>query len=101
MTQENLTFKMTVPDQHPCFADHFPGDPLVPGALLLQWVADELSQRYPMIQIGGVSRFKFLAPVRPETQLLVECQWGERDLTIKLSTQQDVVGQGKLMVRPA
>lgn len=51
---------LQVPDNHPTAAGHFPGHPIVPGALLLDEVARHLA---------GPGRLtfravKFLAPVR-------------------------------------
>ncbi len=40
------------------YPGHFPGDPIVPGAALLEAVAAELGLR-------GVERLRFLAVVRP------------------------------------
>ncbi|WP_028876776.1 3-hydroxyacyl-ACP dehydratase FabZ family protein [Teredinibacter turnerae] len=57
--------------EHPCFAGHFPGNPLVPGALLLSWVA-----AYFQVASGGelvaIRNAKFLRPVRPGDQLTYE-----------------------------
>ena len=42
MNSTNPEFTLLIPAEHPCYAGHFPGDPLVPGALLAQWVAETL-----------------------------------------------------------
>ena len=51
---------------HPCGAGHFPGNPIIPGALLLNEVliciADNLALDNPMWQIKSA---KFPQPVRP------------------------------------
>ena len=52
------------------FAGHFPGDPLVPGAKLIELILEALSQAgvitgYPIT----VPVAKFLSPVRPGDEL--------------------------------
>lgn len=52
--------------EHPAFAGHFPGDPMVPGALLLDAALAALAKRcgvpYEALQVRSA---KFLTPVRP------------------------------------
>jgi acyl-CoA synthetase (AMP-forming)/AMP-acid ligase II len=58
---------------HPAFAGHFPGQPLLPGAALLALVLDALPQRPALhARLGRTPRIdnaKFLAPVRPGARL--------------------------------
>ena len=46
---------------------HFPGDPVVPGAVLLEWVVDELAARG--IVVTRIERVRFLNVVRPGDEL--------------------------------
>lgn len=56
--------ELTIPDEHKCFPDHFPGAPLVPGALLLKWILKSLSENQA-VQVQYIKQVKFLAPVKP------------------------------------
>jgi acyl-CoA synthetase (AMP-forming)/AMP-acid ligase II len=65
-----------VPQEHPAFAGHFPGQPLLPGALLLSEVLEAirgvpaLSARLGAQPTLGAA--KFLAPVRPGSVLVID-----------------------------
>lgn len=57
---------VTYPEDHPAFAGHFPGAPVVPGVLLVDElvlaISTDLHLPYEALQIRAV---KFLSPVRP------------------------------------
>ncbi len=66
------TFDMCISAQHPALAGHFPGNPVVPGAMLLSLLMQALAQAPglfarlgPSPQVIHISQVKFLAPVRP------------------------------------
>lgn len=64
MSDADLSF----PASHPAFAGHFPGAPMVPGALLIAAALDALG-------LGGagtvIASAKFLRPVAPDAQVAV------------------------------
>ena len=59
---------------HPTAAGHFPGDPIIPGAVLL---AEILRVIAPVEGACEVRAAKFLAPVRPGDRLSV--LWSTKD----------------------
>jgi 3-hydroxymyristoyl/3-hydroxydecanoyl-(acyl carrier protein) dehydratase len=72
MTGANTTreLRLPIPHEHRCFADHFPGAPLVPGALLLKWVIALLAEA-GYTRINYLKQVKFLAPVQPGDDLRI------------------------------
>ena len=72
MIGANITreLRLPIPNEHRCFADHFPGAPLVPGALLLKWIMALLAGA-GYSQVNYVKQIKFLAPLQPGNELRI------------------------------
>lgn len=51
---------------HPSLAGHFPGNPIVPGVVLLDYARSLLEQWQPDCRISGLAQAKFLKPLQPE-----------------------------------
>jgi 3-hydroxyacyl-[acyl-carrier-protein] dehydratase len=63
----------TVPADHPAFAGHFPGMPVLPGAALLDEVLHILEEDLALDPVEWqIASAKFLEPVRPGDTLIVE-----------------------------
>lgn len=59
----------------PCLDGHFPGNPLVPGVVVLDLAARALDEMCGApVQIGGITQVKFASPLRPGEPLMIECQ---------------------------
>jgi 3-hydroxyacyl-[acyl-carrier-protein] dehydratase len=69
--------------ESPYFVDHFPGQPIFPGVLLLEAMAQacgvllersawELEKRRVLPLMHGVTRARFLKIIRPGDQVLIE-----------------------------
>lgn len=68
----NHTEHWTVPVEHPAFAGHFPGNPILPGVVLLdvalQTIATSCGLALDICEIGSV---KFLSPAVPGDELAI------------------------------
>ena len=67
------------PRDHPALPGHFPGNPIIPGALLLseaaQAIAAELAAAPELLQVQAA---KFLRPVRPGDRVVIRFDRDER-----------------------
>ncbi|SFM43414.1 AMP-binding protein [Variovorax sp. OV329] len=73
---DTVSFTHEVPQDHPCFAGHFPGQPLLPGALILAEVREAIARVPALVaRLGAeptLAAAKFLAPVGPGASLAIQ-----------------------------
>ena len=67
----NFEICRAIPADHPSLAGHFPGAPVVPGAVILDEVAAALAEWRPGCQLTGVRAVKFLLPLKPEQSFTI------------------------------
>jgi acyl-coenzyme A synthetase/AMP-(fatty) acid ligase len=98
---------LDVPLDHPAFAGHFPGQPLMPGALLLSEVLEAMSGVPALVARLGdrptLAVAKFLAPVRPGDSLTIELQpepAGARGVRFEVRCGAQVVVNGRWIAGP-
>ena len=60
---------------HPTAAGHFPGNPIIPGALTLDAVLDAIARDDPVAQACEIRAVKFLRPIRPGDRIRID--WHE------------------------
>ena len=70
---ERLEFDVRVPANHPSLPGHFPGNPIVPGVLLLDVIVANL-ERATGRRIVSLDQVKFLSVLRPEEHALAQCE---------------------------
>jgi len=62
----------TVPLDHPAFAGHFPGTPILPGVMLLDAVLHAIAAATGLaLDVCEISSVKFLSPASPGDELLI------------------------------
>jgi len=98
------TVDVHVPADHPAFAGHFPGQPLLPGVSLLAEVLEAV-MREPALAayVGPTPRIgvvKFLAPVRPGTTISLQFDSRPGALRFEVRAAERVVAAGHFE-RPA
>jgi len=69
----NNTAHWTVPVDHPAFAGHFPGTPILPGVMLLDAVLHAIAAATGIaLDTCEISSVKFLSPARPGEELAIQ-----------------------------
>tara|TARA_R110001606_G_scaffold395664_2_gene568442 strand:+ start:56906 stop:57226 length:321 start_codon:yes stop_codon:yes gene_type:complete len=63
----------TVSADHPAFTGHFPGNPTVPGVVLLDVALHAITAATGIaLELCEISTVKFLSPVSPNEELLIQ-----------------------------
>ncbi|MFS8136588.1 MAG: hypothetical protein ACMG50_00525 [Thermomonas sp.] len=64
--------RFCIPHDHPALPGHFPGNPVVPGVLLLEHVMSCLEATYGPLPAVRLPQVKFLQPLLPGQDAVVE-----------------------------
>jgi predicted hotdog family 3-hydroxylacyl-ACP dehydratase len=85
-----------VPDDLPHFAGHFPGEPILPGVVQLEWVLALARDRLGMRRApSALEAIKFREPLRPGQDFEISLAWGE-DLHFELASRGRPVSAGRV-----
>lgn len=76
---ETEQLQLSVAADHPCIPGHFPGDPIVPGVVLLDRIRTLLESGSPERRIIGLRYAKFHSPLRPGNSCEVRLTHAESD----------------------
>lgn len=82
---------------HPAFAGHFPGHPIVPGVVLLDH-AQHAIETVTGLRLAGVAVAKFLSPVGPGEALSVTFEQVDAGVRFQVATADRLVANGRFML---
>lgn len=86
-----------VPAQHPAFAGHFPGRPVLPAVVLLDMVVDAARDALgPSLAVSGLPRAKFTAPLAPGDRGTIRLRISAGAVEFEVSRGPERVAQGRL-----
>ncbi len=68
---DSISKQYTIPASHPCFDGHFPGDPIVPGVIILALINALFQQWQPEEKLSAISQAKFHLPLRPDQPFII------------------------------
>ncbi|WP_051229271.1 hypothetical protein [Paludibacterium yongneupense] len=92
--------RLSFPHDHPAFAGHFPGHPVVPGVLLLSAAIDSI-QAATGRKVTQVTAAKFLNPVGPGVELCLSVRAGPgQRLLFDIAAQELKIASGSLSLAP-
>lgn len=88
---------LCIDDTHPSLPGHFPGQPVVPGVVLLDRVAARI-EREGAGALARLSAVKFRAPLLPGEQAQLHIELSGRQLRFRVSRGDELLttGEGEL-----
>lgn len=92
-----FTLSEGFPADSPFLDGHFPGNPIVPGAMMLGYVEDYLSEFG--LTIDRVRRMKFRRPLPPGRAIEVRLVEGSGEASVEFRDADGVVASGTLVLR--
>ncbi len=88
----------TIAADHPALPGHFPGNPVVPGVILLDHVTAAILTAYPTCRLAGLPQVKFLRPVRAGDAVSIAYSPGPARIEFACRIGPDEVIRGTLLL---
>lgn len=66
------TSECVIDENHPSLPGHFPGNPIVPGVVIIDEVIAVVGKWQPQAVIEGFNSVKFIQPLLPNEHFVVE-----------------------------
>lgn len=90
----------SIPANHPSLSGHFPGNPVIPGVVLLEEVLMAVRAWRPTARIRGFQTVKFLQPVTPGNRFCIALEMldGER-IGFRCSAGQLLLNSGTVILQ--
>jgi 3-hydroxyacyl-[acyl-carrier-protein] dehydratase len=97
----NSTTPWTVPLDHPAFAGHFPGAPILPGVVLLDRALHAIAAATGMaLDTCEISAVKFLSPAGPGDQLTIHHQSAGDTIRFDIVAGTRKIASGSITTKP-
>lgn len=88
---------LDIASDHPAFAGHFPGNPIVPGVVLLD-TAQRIIETAHAVILSGLAVAKFHSPALPGENLLLDYAMGDTAVRFEIRCAARKIADGKFSV---
>ncbi|MFC4726895.1 hydroxymyristoyl-ACP dehydratase [Coralloluteibacterium thermophilus] len=93
---------LRIPATHPALPGHFPGEPVVPGVLLLARVIAAAEQAFGIVPAAlDFPQVKFLATLPPEEDACIELERRHDRIRFRIVHGETVIAHGDLTTKDA
>lgn len=94
MTPSAFTVELPFEPDHPAFAGHFPGQPIIPGVQLLDRAKCLIEARHGLT-LDGLQMAKFLSPAGPGDPLQLDYQLTGNGVSFEIRSGERHIASGK------
>ena len=92
--------RICIPSSHPNTPGHFPGMPVVAGAIILDHIIYAIEQAMPELVVNGFSKVKFSNSLKPDQACVLTWQPKQDSMIdFQLASKQTVIAYGKLTTK--
>ena len=94
-----VTANFTIPSNHAALPGHFPGNPVVPGVVVLEHVIRVLeASGFPLPQLRKLKQVKFIEPLLPDQEATVTAEVGDAALSFSVTRGGRTIAKGAFEV---
>jgi 3-hydroxymyristoyl/3-hydroxydecanoyl-(acyl carrier protein) dehydratase len=94
-----VTANFTIPPNHAALPGHFPGNPVVPGVVVLDHVIRVLeSSGVPLPRLRNLKQVKFIEPLLPDQEATVTAEVGDAALSFCVTRGGHTIAKGAFEV---
>lgn len=83
----------------PVFEGHFPGNPLLPGVMLLDHLLSAMRAADPSLDVAEIADARFLKPLRPGQRFTLSWEQREQDLRFRCESEGFEIARGRVRLR--
>lgn len=91
-----LVSDLLIESSHPSLDGHFPGNPVVPGVLLLDTVLAAVERRRPGFALARIPAVKFLSPLLPDEAFSIRIEFAGAEARFECFTAARALARGSL-----
>ena len=91
--------QFTIPADHPSLAGHFPGQPIVPGVLLLDRVIEAIEAAHGPLPPMRMPQIKFLKPLLPGQVAAVRLEGESPRWRFRVSRGEELLANGEIVAQ--
>ena len=96
------TTALRIGSDHPSLAGHFPGNPIVPGVVLLDRVQQAASSWLGYaVKLRGIPQTKFVQPLLPEQNAHIQLRLTGTELRFSILRDESTLATGVMTLAPA